>query len=311
MAKFSLLKNVFLIGCVASALSFVHSQGTIDEDTTKLPQLEINQELFTKPEINILQTSEAVSISPLTLARRLQNAWLLGRKEAMVDLAKNATSPGLGLNVDRLIDLNNGMEFTITPSELEDEMTKAYQLGGLTFINTAMQRAQKRLPEIRPATHEEVRIMRMKQQEAVRRALRAQRMKSRLQPRWQLRSSQLGLASQISPANVAEEQARMKYQFQYSPIEHSSGLSSLSEIDSEEEESIDLNEFDINSIDSSFGINDLNDDFETNQDDEDGSLCPPAVSCRNCKDRRYRNCRQCRDIATECERKDVEASLRP
>jgi len=307
------MKNAFLIGCIAAAFSTVNCQ-TVAEENTTLPQLDVNESLFTAPEVNLLQTAEAVDISPLTLARRLHHAWLLGRKEAMIDLAKNATSPGLGLDINRLIDLNDQMEFTITPQQMEDELAKAYQLGGLTVINHAVEMSHKTIPEIRVASPEEVRMMRMKEREMLRtermkrQMLRGERMRHRMRIPLRMRSAADSEDPSIKWSPVETERLLLRSQpvehssIRYSPIEYnrvdrSSIKSSDSELGYEEEEINDITELD-----------DISDsEFEINQESEEHrGRCPRRINCRACRRRRYRRCRRCRRIRRRCEREEED-----
>jgi len=310
MAKFAVFKNAFLIGCIATVFSAVNCQTVADEKSTTLPQLDVNESLFTAPEVNILQTAEAVDISPLTLARRLHHAWLLGRKEAMIDLAKNATSPGLGLDISRLIDLNNRMEFTITPQQMEDELAKAYQLGGLTVLNHAVEMSHKTIPEIRVASPEEVRMMRMKERESLRKMFRTERMKQQMLRGEHIRHRMRNPLQMKSAAD--SEDLSMKHSVKLSPVEYSSNLpmeyspierSSIksspydSALEYEEEEIIDVTELDDIS-DSEFAINQEYDEEHRHK------RCPHRVNCRICRRRRYRRCRRCRRIRRRCEREE-------
>ena len=196
----------------------------------------------------------------------------------------------------------------------------SYQLGGLTVLNHAVEMSHKTIPEIRVASPEEVRMMRMKERESLRKMFRTERMKQQMLRGEHIRHRMRNPLQMKSAAD--SEDLSMKHSVKLSPVEYSSNLpmeyspierSSIksspydSALEYEEEELIDINdytEFDINSVDLSL----LSDEFEINQD---RAVCPPQITCRNCRDSRYRNCTPCRRISVRCRQRDIRVTRRP
>jgi len=140
--------------------------------------------------------------------------------------------------------------------------------------------------------------MRMKERESLRKMFRTERMKQQMLRGEHIRHR---MRNPLQMKSVPGRNVESPIEVNLSPYEK--------EIESkyEEEELIDINdytEFDINSVDLSL----LSDEFEINQD---RAVCPPQITCRNCRDSRYRNCTPCRRISVRCRQRDIRVTRRP
>lgn len=317
MISVKLFKVVLTLLFSLSSISIIKGQTT--DSGYEFAQHPVSS-VFSDNEIRLLQSTDSVTLTPLEFEKKMFDSWVKGRNDAIKDLAKNATATGVGLDVERVLEKNDENKLGMTPSEIENQVAFAYQLGGLHSINKALKASGHSIdvPKIRISTPEERQFMKLRQREMVRSLFQNEQMRKAQSPRsrWQ----QIQYSGSLDPLRVRSyvsdvDGHAIGQSIRYSSptgaqsanVQQSSSIGLSPNESNEEYELIDNEEEEFN--ENINELDEINTDFEINQEGygepeekRRHRRCPRRLTCRMCRQPRYRHCERCRRLKRQCRR---------